>query len=312
MRPEILLVADSSPWLDQGLTEGYEVHRLSEADQPEALLAEIAPRIRALVTSGAKGASNALIDALPALGLIAVHGVGLDRIDLAHARARGIAVTTTPDVLTDDVADMALALVLALSRRIAANDRHVRAGRWEAGMPVPLGRSATGRRYGIIGLGQIGSAIAKRLRPLAGEIAYHNRRPLPASNYHYHDSAVGLAEAVDTLILAASSKAGEPPIVDQAVLDALGPDGLFVNIARGAAVDEEALVAALRESRIAGAALDVFADEPRMTHELWSLDTVVLQPHQGSATRETRIAMADLLLANLAAFFAGEALVTPV
>lgn len=270
------------------------------------------PQVRIAVTSGATGIDAAAMDALPALAMIAVFGVGYDKVDMAHARARGIAVSNTPDVLTDDVADMAVALTYAAARRIAANDRFVREGRWAAGGSAPFGWRLTGRRIGIIGLGRIGRAIATRLAPVAGTIAYHNRRPVADCSYAYHDSAAGLATASDVLILAASSAAGEPPIVDAPVLDALGPDGLFVNIARGRAVDEGALVRALTDRRILAAGLDVFADEPHVPAALLALDSVTLQPHQGSATPDTRAAMGALVLANIDAFLAGAPLPSAV
>lgn len=268
-------------------------------------------RVRVLVTSGGVGADRALIEQLPALGLIAVFGVGLDRVDLPAARARGIAVTHTPDVLTDDVADLAVGLLYAAARQIPANDRFVRSGAWAAGGHAPFGRRVTGRRIGIVGLGRIGRAIARRLEPVAGMLAYHNRRPVAGAPYRYHPSAEALAATCDTLVVAASTVAGEPPLVTAGVLEALGPDGILINVARGGAVDEEALAAALAEGRLLAAGLDVFAREPEVHPALLASERAVLQPHMGSATPETRAAMAELVLANIAAWEQGAPLPSP-
>lgn len=300
----MLVVASLSGGLAEALRDRY-----GATDD----IAQVDPdRVRVVVTSGGRGVERALVDRLPALGLIAIQGVGHDRVDLEHARARGVAVTNTPDVLTDDVADMAVALVYAAARRVAANDRFVRSGRWAAGGKAPFGRRVTGCRLGIIGLGRIGGAVARRLEPVAESIAYHNRNAATGCDYAYHATAEALAHASDIVILAASSAAGDPPIVTAAVLDALGPEGVFVNVARGSAVDEAALAAALAERRILAAGLDVFAAEPHVPPALLALDNVVLQPHQASATPDTRKAMTDLVLANIAAYFAGKALPTPV
>ncbi len=301
---ELVVVAPLSGGLGEALRQRYgAVNGLDQADRA---------RVRVLVTSGSVGADAATIGALPGLELVAVFGVGYDRVDLDAARARGIAVTITPDVLTDDVADLAVGLLYAAARRIAANDRFVRSGHWQKGEQAPFGRKVTGRRIGIIGLGRIGDAIARRLEPVAGAIAYHNRRPRADRTYAWHPCAQALAAASDVLILSASSAAGQPPIVTAAVLDALGADGVFINIARGSAVDEAALVAALADGRILAAGLDVFAHEPSVPSDLFAMDQVVLQPHIGSATPETRDAMARLVLANIVAWESGHPLPSPV
>ncbi|PTD27173.1 2-hydroxyacid dehydrogenase [Sphingomonas fennica] len=270
------------------------------------------PGIRAAVTGGAEGIDAATIDRCPDLALIAVCAVGYDKVDVAHARARGIAVTNTPDVLTEDTADTAIALMFAVYRRVALYDRYVRDGRWEKEGPPPLARKLTGRRIGILGLGRIGSAIAKRCAPFAGEIAYHSRTPVPGAPYRYAADTVALAAGVDVLVVATPGGKGTAGLVDRAVLDALGPDGTLINIARGSVVDEDALVAALAEGRLGAAGLDVFAHEPHVPEALLAMENVVLLPHQGSATVETRKAMADLVIANVEAFFAGKPLLTPV
>lgn len=300
--PVVATNGSLSAWLKEGLSARYAVHG------HDSLPADARAHARILVTTGVAGADAALIDSLPGLRLIAVHGVGVDAVDVDHARSRGIAVTNTPDVLTDDVADMAVALLLAVARRIVANDASVRHGGWVS----PLGRRVSGMRVGILGLGRIGGAIARRLDGFGCAIAYHNRRPLPDCAYAYHDDPMALARASDVLVIAASGGAGMGHLVDAAVLDALGPDGLLINIGRGSTVDEAALIDALEQGAIAGAGLDVFADEPHVPARLRALDTVVLQPHQASATIETRVAMADLVLRNMTAFEAGQPLVTPV
>lgn len=295
MIADLLLASAVSPALRAELAARFTLH-----DAPS-------PSVRAIVGGGMIRVDAALIDRLPALEIIAIHGVGHDGIDLAAAKARGIRVTTTPDVLTEDVADLAIALMLAVQRRIAVNDRAVRGGGWN----VPLGRRASGRTIGIFGLGRIGMAIAKRAAPFAGEIVYAARTAKPVP-WRFVEEIGALAEASDVLILAAPGGAETDRAVDAAVLDRLGPGGVLVNVARGSLVDEDALIAALQNGRIAGAGLDVFAQEPAVPDALRTLDQVVLAPHQGSATIEGRAEMAALVLANLDAHFAGQALPTPL
>lgn len=284
----------------------------------DALRAELAARFtlhegeppattRAIVGGGQMRLDAAMLDRLPALEIVAINGVGYDGLELDALRARGVRVTTTPDVLTEDVADLAIALLLAVFRRLAANDAAVRGGGWK----VPLGRRASGRRIGIFGLGKIGTAIAERAAPFAGELLYTARSEKPVAWRNLPDIAA-LAEASDVLILAAPGGAATDKIVDADILAKLGPEGVLINVARGSLVDEVALIAALQNGTIAGAGLDVFAEEPHVPEALRALDQVVLAPHQGSATVETRAAMAALVLANLDAHFAGKALPTPL
>lgn len=305
--PPILATTPLSPWLEERLGTLGTLRPLADA-----LADGSAAEARVLVTTGTHGADAALMDALPALGLIAVHGVGYDPVDVDHARRRGIAVTNTPDVLTDDVADMAMALLLATARRIVGNDRYVRDGRWGVTPVPPLTRRVSGARFGILGLGRIGAAIARRLEPYGGTIAYHNRRPVAGSAYRYRPDPVTLAAESDVLIVATSGGAGTAGLVDAAVLDALGADGILINVGRGSIVDEPALVAALEAGRLGGAGLDVFEDEPHVPERLRALEQVVLQPHAASATVETRMAMAALVADNVAAFLGGKPLLTPV
>jgi len=273
---------------------------------------EPGPGIRAAL-SGGNGIDAATMDAAPDLEMVSLVVVGYDRVDLNHARARGIKVTNTPDVLTDDVADLAIGLMIAVARRLPAQDLYVRQRRWvRDGLP-PLTRRASGRKIGILGLGRIGQAIAARAGPFASEIGYFSRQPRSeGADYRYFDDVVSLAQWADTLIVAVSGGPATAGLVDKKVIEALGPDGILINIARGSVVDEPELVAALQDGRLGAAGLDVFADEPNVPEALLGLDNVVLIPHQGSATVETRKAMADLALANLDAFFAGKPLITPV
>jgi lactate dehydrogenase-like 2-hydroxyacid dehydrogenase len=301
----------NAPALEAALDAAYEVHRLHLAPDPAALVRAVGPFIRALVTTGAGGVANALVDALPALELIAIRGVGTDRVDLDHARSRGLRVTTTPDVLTEDVADLALALLLAAARRVCVGDAFVRKGLWPT-QGLPLAWRVSGKRAGILGLGAIGSAIARRAEGFGMSIAYTGRAPKAGAPYRFEPSLVELARASDVLFVAASGNPSSLGIVNAEVLEALGPGGILVNIARGSLVDESALVAALVEGRLGGAGLDTFLDEPHVPEALFALDNVVLQPHQGSATAECRLDMGNLVLANLAAHFAKNPLPTPV
>lgn len=310
-RPPIVAYGHLNPYLEGELARRFTVHAV-KADADLATLSADVRQARALVSFGSVGASAAVMDALPHLEMIGLFSVGYDKVDVAHARSQGIRVTNTPDVLTDDVADLAVGLLYASVRNIAANDRLVRAGDWARGRMPALSGRVTGSRIGILGLGRIGRAIATRLAPVAGEILYHNRRPAADAPWRYVADPIDFARQSDVLIVATSGGPEAAKLVDAAMLDALGPDGVIVNISRGSVVDEDALVAALADKRIAGAGLDVFAQEPDVPAALLTMDHVVLQPHQGSATRHSRRAMADLVLANLDAWFAGEPLLTPV
>jgi lactate dehydrogenase-like 2-hydroxyacid dehydrogenase len=310
MKPDILLIEPMTPEVEAQLDTAYRVHRLYQAPDPAALIAEVGSSIRAIVTGGAHGASNEVIDALPTLEIIAINGIGTDAVDLERARARSIRVTTTPDVLTDDVADLAIGLIIATSRRICVADRFVRAGRWPEAH-LPLSAKVSGKRLGIFGLGHVGRAIARRAEGFGMPIAYCERHPAEVA-YRFVPALEDLAKESDFLVIAASGGPATRGIVNRSVLDALGPSSILINVARGSVVDEPALVAALVEGRLGGAGLDVFAHEPEVPAALWSMENVVLQPHQASATVETRRAMADLVLANLAAHFAGAEPLTPV
>ena len=297
--------------LEAALDRDYMVHRIDGRAGIGALPTAARGRIRAIVTGGSAGASPELVEALPALEIITVNGVGTDAVDLEHAKARGVRVTNTPDVLTDDVADMALALILATLRRICVGDRLVRDGRWGKAT-IPLATKFTGKRLGILGLGRIGRAIARRASGFDVAIAYTDQRAFDDLPYRFEPSLVELARDSDILVVAAAGGPASLKLVNAEILDALGPDGILVNVARGSVVDEAALVEALRAGRLGGAGLDVFEQEPQVPEALYGMEQVVLQPHQASATHETREAMAQIVLANLAAQFAGKPLPTAV
>ncbi|KAF1309982.1 dihydrofolate reductase [Pseudomonas sp. SG-MS2] len=301
---ELLLTQPVPDAIDTQLVSAYQVHRLYRHDNPQQLLDEVGPRIRGVVTGGAKGLANALMDQLPALQIIAISGIGTDAVDLHHAAKRGIHVTTTPGVLTDDVADMAMGLIINTLRRLGEGERLVRDGLWGT-VNLPLARKVSGSALGIVGLGQVGKAIARRAAAFDMHIAYNGRREQHGCGYRFVADLVELARSVDVLVVAASAD-GSKVLVSAEVLDALGPQGYLINVARGKLVDEGALVEALRKRRIAGAGLDVFVDEPHVPPALCDLNQVSLQPHRGSATLQTRLEMGQMVLDNLAACFRGE------
>lgn len=310
---QLLMVGPLLPDLVADLASRYQVHRLWEAADADALLREHGPSIRGIATSGRFGATRELIQALPALEGIFSFGVGYDTIDLAAAQERGVVVTNTPGVLDACVADTALALMLAAPRRIAEADRFVRAGRWPK-EGFPLGTRLSGKRCGIVGLGNIGLQIARRAAAFDMDILYTNRKPradAPAG-YQYCPSIEALAEQCDFLVLAVPGGDATRHLVNAKVLDALGPKGWLINIARGTVVDEAALVSALQDKRIAGAGLDVFEHEPATPAALNAMDNVVMLPHIASGTHETRRAMADLMVANLDGWFREEKVLTRV
>ncbi|PQE01730.1 hydroxyacid dehydrogenase [Mycobacterium sp. EPG1] len=309
----VLQVGPLMPSLTRRLADDYAARRLpADPEDRAAFLAEHGQEFTATVTSGGVGVDAGLIQALPNLGAIVNFGVGYDTTDVEAAHARGIGVSNTPDVLTDCVADTAVGLMIDTMRRFSAADRYVRAGRWPVDGMFPLTRDVSGSTVGIIGLGRIGTAIALRLKAFGCTISYHNRHRVADSPYRYFPSAAELAAAVDVLVVAAAGGDASRGLVSAEVLDALGPQGYLINIARGSVVDQDALVAALTERRLAGAGLDVFAEEPKVPEVLFGLDNVVLLPHVGSATVQTRAAMEDLTVRNLDSFLRTGQLVTPV
>lgn len=315
MPPDILILAPSpSAAVNAQLEQQYVCHHAWQQapDERHAWLAERAPLIRAVVTTGALGLNATDMGLLPALEIVAVNGVGLDGVALDLARQRGIAVTTTPNVLTDDVADLALGLLLASARHIAALDRFVRDGGWERREAVAPASSLRGKTAGIFGFGQIGQAIALRLAAFGAHVRYYQPRAIAGSSVPRAESLLALAQESDYLIVCAPGTPATRKIIDRTVLDALGPQGTLINIARGALVDEDAMIAALQDGHLGAAGLDVFAQEPNVPAALRALPNVVLTPHVGSLTVETRHAMGQLVVDNLAAHFAGQPLLTPV
>lgn len=311
MKPEIVIVGPMYAPTQARLEAEFAAHRLWEAADRAAFLRGLADRVRGVAVYALHGCPAEIIEALPRLEIIACMGIGVDRIDLACARARGVAVTNTPDVVTEDTADIALGLMLAVERRIAEADRFVRRGDWPKG-DFPFGRALRRRKLGIVGLGRIGSAIATRAAAFGMEIAYQGPRRKPDSPYRYFAAPAALAEWSEILAVACPGGEATRNLVNAAVIDALGPEGTLVNIARGSIVDEAALVAALAAGRLGGAGLDVYSDEPRIPAALLAMDNVVLSPHVGSATHDTRRAMGDLTVDNLHAHFANRPLLTPV
>ena len=307
-KPHVLANGELPPHTMAQLQQSYTLHRLYEASDRAATLREIGPLVRGIATSNFFGADADLIDACPNLEIISSIGVGTDTLDLEHARRRGVIVANTPDVLNDDVANLAIALLLAATRRMVSYDRYVREGRWITEGDPPLTRGIAGRRIGVVGMGRIGQAIAHKLSVFGCDIAYFARNRRPDLPHRYYSDLAEMARESAALIVIVPGGSETEKLIDRRVLDALGPEGILVNVARGSVVDEPALVAALQEGRLGGAALDVFAEEPKVPEALFAMDNVVLQPHQGSATVETRRAMADLMLANLAAHFAGRPL----
>ena len=309
-RPDVLAVAKLHPFYRQALDSLYTVHDRTHETDPQAFAA-LAPRILGVAGTGEALVPGSLLRQLPQARVVSVFGVGYDGVDVATAIEQGIPVTHTPGVLTDDVADLAMGLVLAVGRQIALADQFVRAGRWPEG-PLPLGRKVSGARMGIVGMGRIGQAIAQRAQAFGMSIAYTSRSPKSDLPHPYFPDAASLASQSDFLVVITPGGAGTRHLINAQVLKALGPQGFLINVARGSVVDEQALIEALEQGTIAGAGLDVFADEPRVPSALWTLPQVVLTPHMASATAQTRQAMADLAFANMRAAIEGQALLTPV
>jgi hydroxypyruvate reductase len=309
-KPEILVIAKMWPPYMEALQAEFVVHDRTHETDPAAF-ALVAPRIKAITGGGESQVTRQLMEQLPALEVISVFGVGYDRYDVPAAREHGVPVTNTPDVLTDDVADMGISLMLAVARGVPQADKYVRSGKWPQG-PMPLARKVTGARLGIVGLGRIGGAIARRAEGFGMSIAYTSRNPKAGSNYTYYPTPAALAAEVDFLMVITPGGAGTKGLINAEVMAALGSKGYLINVARGSVVDQTALIAALQNGVIAGAALDVFEDEPHVPAALCAMDNVVLTPHIASATWQTRRAMADLALGNLQAHFAGKPLLTPV
>jgi len=310
MKREVLVMGAFYPPKLAELEKQFATHKLWLEKDRDAYIASVADRITAAATTSAWGMDAATMDRLPNLKVIAHFGVGVDSVDTEAAKARGIAVTNTPDVLTEEVADLTLALLLATVRRIPQGDRYVREGKCLKGA-FPLTDTVQGKKLGIIGMGRIGRAIARRAEAFNLQLAYQGPNRKQDLAWPHFADPVDLAREVDILVAACPGGEATRGLVSREVIEALGPQGVFVNISRGSVVDEPALIAALEEGRLGAAGLDVFADEPRVPAKLVAMDNVVLQPHVGSATHPTRSAMGQLVLDNLDAFFAGKPLRTP-
>ncbi|MBW9114608.1 2-hydroxyacid dehydrogenase [Rhizobium cauense] len=312
-KPEILLVGPYPEWDLVELEKQYVVHKLYEATDKDAFLSDRAAGIRAVATRGELGASAAMIEKLPNVQIVSVYGVGYDAVDLPACRARGIHVTNTPDVLTNDVADLGIAMMLAQSRGMIGAERWVKDGSWAAKGLYPLKRRVWGRRVGVLGLGRIGFEVAKRLKGFDMDIAYSDVSEKPyAEGMTYIADPVALAERSDFLFVTLAASAATRHIVSRDVITALGPEGMLINISRASNIDEDALLEALENGVLGSAALDVFEGEPKLNPRFLSLDNVLLQPHHASGTIETRKAMGQLVRDNLAAHFANAPLPTPV
>ena len=308
MPVEILQTNKLLATCEAALAERYTVHKLHEAADPEALLTEIAGRVRGIA---GQRANRELMEKLPKREIIANFGVGYDSIDVAAARERNIRVTNTPNVLNDAVAEITIGLMIALARRIPQTDQFVRQGKWAAG-GYPLLGELNGKTVGILGLGRIGKEIAMRAQAMKMRVVYHGRHKQADEPFVYYDKLVDMARDSDWLVIIAPGGKGTERIVSREVLEALGPEGSLVNMARGSLVDEAALVEMLQSKQLGGAALDVFEKEPQVPEALFGLDNVVLSPHMGSATHQTRDKMGALVVANLDAHFAGEPLPSAV
>jgi lactate dehydrogenase-like 2-hydroxyacid dehydrogenase len=311
MKPRILQTGSLSPYFDAELAESFDVYPLWKQDDPGGYLAQHGHGIEGVATLAPVGASAELIAALPALKVISCRGIGFEKIDLESARRREIQVSGTPDVLTDCVADLSFGLLIDVARHISASDRFVRSGRWAAGK-YPLTTHVSGKRLGIVGFGRIGRAVAQRAAGFAMEVRYNDRQPIEGVPFGYEPALAELARWADFLLVAVPGGPATHRLISSPVLEALGRGGFLINVSRGSAVDQEALVRALSDGTVAGAGLDVFDDEPNVPEALLRLDNVVLTPHVGSGTVETRKAMEDLVLANLEAFFKTGKVLTPV
>jgi lactate dehydrogenase-like 2-hydroxyacid dehydrogenase len=311
MKPEILQIGPMMAHVETALNDAYTVHRYWQAPDKTALLRDVGDKIRGVATSGHSGCAPEIMDMLPNLEIIASYGVGYDAIDIADCKVRGVRVANTPDVLNDAMAEITLGLMIALCRRVPQADAYTRAGRWREAN-FPLTGELNGAKVGILGLGRIGKEIARRCQAFKMQVVYHGRREHPYEPYPYYADLEDMARAVDWLVVIAPGSAETVGIVSRRVMEALGPQGNLVNVARGSLVDERAMVEMLQSGALGGAALDVFADEPNAPEALFALDNVVLSPHQGSATNKTRSAMGDLVIRNLAVHFAGDPLITPV
>lgn len=302
----LLVLGPLMPYLVEELGKKYEIEKLYEERDALGFLQANAERFEAAVTSTFTGLKADMIDLLTAVKIVSSFGVGTDSLDVAYANKKGIKIANTPDVLNEDTANMAITLLLASTRDIVANDRFVREGRWAKGEAAPLALGIEGKKVGLVGLGRIGSVIATKLLAFGCDVVYHTRNKKPDISFKHYDNLVEMAGDCAALIAILPGGEATQGVISREVLQALGPQGTFINVARGTVVDEVALVELLKSKKLGRAGLDVFVDEPNVPTELFALDNVVLQPHMGSATVETRKAMADRVVSNLDNYFAAK------
>lgn len=312
MKPGLLIIGEITPRMADAFAAAFTCHYLDQIADTAAFLDRHGPSIEAITTSGHDGVPDEMLDRLTALKIISNYGVGYDAINIEKAVDRKIIVTHTPDVLNEEVATTALMLLMAVCRELLVNDKYIRDGNWSKKGNTPLSRSVDKMAVGLVGYGRIGQAIARKLEAFSCQVSYHARSERPDSPHRYYPDLVTLAAEVNALIVITPGGPSTHNLVTGSVMDALGPDGILVNVARGSVVDEDALVAALEDGRLGAAGLDVFAAEPHVPQALFGMDNVVLTPHIGSATHETRRAMGDLTVENLVRYFSEDKVSTPV
>lgn len=312
MKKDMLLIGSATPRMMEAFAGDFEIHELDKIDDLASFLTANGSKIEAIATNGHAGVSKQIMDGTPNLKVVSCYGVGYDAIDVQAAKAKGAIVTHTPNVLNNDVANTAIMLMLAVSRRLLRDDQWVRSGNWKAKGNAPLTTSIEGKRVGIVGLGRIGETIARKLEAFSCDIVYHTRNQKPESQYLYYADLVEMAKDVDYLVVITPGGASTNKLVNRDVMNALGSEGTLINVARGTVVDEAEMVKALQEGRLGNAGLDVFEAEPQVPDALFKMENVVLTPHVASATVETRQAMGDLTVENLARFFKEGKVTSPV
>jgi lactate dehydrogenase-like 2-hydroxyacid dehydrogenase len=313
-KADVLMMEELAPIAIEGIDKAFTLHKLWEAPDRDRLISELSPRLRAIAAGGPlhDHVDSTLMKKLPKLEIISSFGVGYDHVDAKWAGEHGIIVTNTPEVLNEEVADTALGLLLCTVRELPQAERYLRAGKWAGGVEYRLTASLRGRRAGIVGLGRIGKAIARRLEAFGLPVVYHGRTAQAGVPYRHYPDLVEMARDVDVMIVITPGGAATRHLINAKVLEALGPDGIFINVSRGSVVDQDALIAALKERKIFSAGLDVYANEPNVPPELLAMDNVVLLPHVGSGSVPTRNAMNQLVVDNLLAWAAGKKPLTPV
>lgn len=310
-RPDLLLTGKMVPVIEESVDKLFTVHRLANAKDRDAFLAEVSPKIRAIATGGQFSVTAAMMQKMPKLEIVSNFGVGYDSVDAKWAGEHGIIVTNSPDVLNDEVADTTIALLLNTLRELPQAERYLRAGKWTE-KPYPLTNTLRDRTIGIVGMGRIGKAIAKRLAGFDRPIVYHSRKPAEGVSYKHYPDLIAMAKDVDVLVVIVPGGPATKNLINAEVLKALGPNGVLINVARGSVVDEPALIDALKNKTILSAGLDVFAQEPKVPQALIDMDNIVLLPHVASASHWTRRAMGQLVVDNLTAWAAGKKPPTPV